>query len=117
MDTKRVALSISLTLVMALPALAQVGSGEGGSAAKGRLLYDQYKCGLCHQLEGKGGKLSVALDGVADRRTADAMKRILINPAKELADSKAKVKMPVLPFKEGEVDTLVAFLQTLKKPK
>jgi cytochrome c2 len=62
----------------------------------------------------KGGKLGPALDGVADRRDADAMRRILLHPDKELSDPAYKVKMPTFPFKEGEIDDLVAYLQTLK---
>ena len=107
---------LAVTLVMALHALAQVPSSGEAPAAKGRQVFEQYKCLLCHSLDGKGGKLSVALDGVAARRDAAAMKRILLNPEKELAGSKAKVKMPVVPFKDGEVDALVTYLQTLKTP-
>jgi len=107
--------ALAVTLVMALHARAQVPSSGEASAARGRQVFEQYKCLLCHSLDGQGGKLSVALDGVAERRDAAAMKRILLNPDKELAGSKAKVKMPLLPFKDGEVDALVAYLQTLKK--
>jgi nitric oxide reductase subunit C len=108
--------ALAVTLVMALHARAQVPSSGEASAARGRQVFEQSKCLLCHSLDGKGGKLSVALDGVAERRDAAAMKRILLSPEKELAGSKAKVKMPVFPFKDGEVDAVVAYLLTLRKP-
>lgn len=107
--------ALAVTLVMQLQPRAQVPSSETAAVDKGRQVFEQYKCLLCHSLDGKGGKLSVALDGVAERRNAAALKRILLNPEKELADSKAKIKMPALPFKDGEVDALVAYMQTLRK--
>ena len=81
---------------------------------QGRQLFETNKCLLCHKLDGKGGILSVALDGVADRRDAEALARVLRDPATELKDSKAKVKMPKFPLSDEEVDALVAYLRTLK---
>lgn len=106
--------ALAVTLVMALAVRAQVPSSGAAPGAKGRQVFERYKCLLCHSLEGKGGKLSVALDGVADRRDATMMRRILLKPEKALADSKAKIKMPTFAFEDGELDALVAYLQTLK---
>jgi len=81
---------------------------------QGRQLFEKNKCLLCHKLDGKGGTLSVPLDGVADRHDAEALGRILRDPANELKDSKAKVKMPKFPLTDEEVEDLVAYLRTLK---
>jgi cytochrome c2 len=104
-----------MTCVISAPATAQVPLSSESAVEKGRQVFEQMKCLLCHSVDGKGGKLSVPLDDVALRRREDAMRRILLDPAKELANSKAKVKMPTFPFKDGELDALVAYLQTLRK--
>ncbi len=108
--------ALAVTVMLAPCAGAQVPSSAETPAAKGRQVFEQYKCLLCHSLEGKGGKLSVALDGVAERRDGAAMKRILLSPDKALAGSKTKVKMPAFSFKDGELDALVAYLRTLRTP-
>lgn len=95
------------SLIQQAPDTAQV--------AKGRELFEKNKCLLCHKLEGKGGSLSVPLDGVADRHDAEALEHILRDPAKALEGSTAKVKMPKFPLTDEEVQALVAYLGTLKK--
>ena len=107
--------ALVLTLVIGAPVAARVPSKA--EIEKGRQVFEQMKCLLCHSLEGKGGKLSVALDDVALRRDAEAMKWILTDPDKALAGSKAKVKMPAFPFKEGQREALIAYLQTLRPAK
>ena len=114
------------TIVLALASLVLVVSGFSRSVSAvlqapdpakvehGRQLFEKNRCLLCHKLEGKGGTLSVALDGVADRRSAESLGRILRDPATELKDSTAKVKMPKLPLTDDEVGALVAYLRTLK---
>lgn len=83
---------------------------------QGRQLFEKNRCLLCHKLGDTGGTLSVALDGVASRRDAKAMRRILTEPDQALKDSTAKVKMPKFPLKDEEIDALVAYLQTLRAP-
>jgi len=114
------------TIVLALASLVLVVSGFSRSVSAvlqapdpakvehGRQLFEKNRCLLCHKLEGKGGTLSVALDGVADRRNAESLRRILRDPETELKDSTAKVKMPKLPLTDDEVGALVAYLRTLK---
>lgn len=81
---------------------------------KGKEVFTQMKCLLCHKLGDKGGKLAPVLDEVARRRDAESMRRLLTDPDKEMKDPQYKVKMPTFPFKDGELDALVAYLQTLK---
>lgn len=57
--------ALAVTLVIALAVRAQVLSQNSPSSAKGRQGFEQYERLLCHSLEGRGGTLSVALDGVA----------------------------------------------------
>jgi cytochrome c2 len=95
-------------------------AGLAGSAAaqdqslvsKGQRLSAQHKCSMCHVLAGKGGKIGKPLDGVSERRDAAALGRILKDPLKEFPD--AKIKMPKVEWAAGEVDAVIAYLQTLK---
>jgi len=121
---------ILLALVaLALPApapivvaSAAVASGSGRTVQdpdpakvdEGRQLFEKNKCLLCHKLDGKGGTLSVPLDGVADRLDAEAIDRVLLDPETALKDSKAKVKMPRFPLTDDEIAALVAYLRTLE---
>jgi len=100
-------------ILLALASLA-LQAPDPAKVTEGRQLFEKNKCLLCHKLEGKGGSLSVALDGVADRRDAEALGRILRDPETELKDSTAKVKMPRFPLTDQEIEALVAYLRTLK---
>ncbi len=80
--------------------------------AKGQALVVEHKCAMCHTVAGKGGKLSASLDGVSARRDAAGLKRALEDPLAEFPQ--AKIKMPKVLWKPGDVDAVVAFLQSLK---
>ncbi len=80
--------------------------------AKGQSLTVQHKCSMCHAVGAKGGKLGKAFEGVSDRFDAAALKRILADPQKEFPD--AKTKMPKVAWAAGDIDAVVAYLQTIK---
>ncbi len=86
-------------------------------AAKGQQLYAAQKCSMCHQVAGKGNKLSV-LDGVGAKLTAEQTKEWLVDPA--AAAEKAKsTKKPLMPktyakLPPADIDALVAYMQSLK---
>jgi len=103
-------------LVMAalvLPATA----ASAQDAAKGAQVYTAQKCSMCHQVAGKGNKLSV-LDDVGKRLTAEQIREWVVAP--DAAATKAKsTKKPAMPktyakLPPADVDALVAYLQTLK---
>ena len=60
--------------------------------------------GSCH--------LVVALDEVTDRLAVAKIKEILADPLKEFPNE--KVKMPKVAWQAGDIDAVVAYLQTLK---
>lgn len=100
-------------------AIACAGLVAGAAAAqdqklvsKGQSLSVQHKCPMCHVLAGKGGKIGKPLDGVSERRDAAALRRILTEPLKEFPD--AKIKMPKVAWAPGDIDAVIAYLQTLK---
>lgn len=80
--------------------------------AKGQALVAEHKCAMCHAIAGKGGKLSKPLDGVSTRHDVAGLKRILEDPQAEFPQ--AKIKMPKVLWHPGDVDAVVAYLQTLK---
>ncbi len=79
---------------------------------KGHDLTVKNRCAVCHVITGKGGKIAKPLDGVAARLDAAAIRRILTDPQKELPD--AKVKMPKIAWAPGDIDAVIAYLQSLK---
>jgi cytochrome c2 len=103
--------AIALILVIVL-AVGAPAAQESALAGKGKTLVADHRCAMCHMIDGKGGKLAKPLDGVIDRRDAAGIRRVLADPLKELPD--AKIKMPRVEWKAGEMDAVVAYLQTLK---
>jgi len=67
-------------------------------------------CIACHALEGRGGIVGPALDGVADRYDTDYLVRWLKDPLSVKPDS----KMPKMPLTEADISELTAFLSLLK---
>lgn len=74
------------------------------------MVYNQM-CVACHALEGQGGAIGPALDGIGSRRDADYIKKWLTNPA----DLKADSRMPKLPLSDADITELTAFLSQLKE--
>lgn len=67
-------------------------------------------CIACHSLQGQGGSVGPALDGVGSRRDAVYIGKWLRDPLAMKTDS----KMPKLPLSEEDIVELVAFLSQLK---
>lgn len=102
------------------PTIAQVAASNAteqtpaGQAVVTRMnrpqVYNQM-CVACHMLEGQGGAIGPALDGVGSRRDADYIKRWLTDPLALKENS----KMPKLPLSEADITELTAFLSQLKE--
>jgi cytochrome c2 len=105
---KSILAAAALIAFASLPAFAQ----DPKLVSKGRDLTVKNHCAMCHQLAGKGGKIGKPLDGVTARLDEAAIRRILADPQKELPDG--KVKMPKVAWAAGDIDAVVAYLQTLK---
>lgn len=67
-------------------------------------------CVACHSLQGSGGAVGPALDGIGSRRDADFLTRWLKDPAGVKSDS----KMPKLPLTDEQIQELVAYLSKIK---
>lgn len=97
------------------PDLVQVAvpqSQTGESVAKGldRPQVFNQMCIACHALEGQGGTVGPALDGVGSRFEKDYIINWLRDPQAMKADS----RMPKLPLSEADIVELGAFLSQLK---
>jgi mono/diheme cytochrome c family protein len=101
---------VAALAVVPIPAAAQ-------DAAKGEQVYAAQKCSMCHQIAGKGNKLS-PLDGVGKKLSAAETREWIVEP-----DAAAKkhnsTKKPAMPktfakLPPADVDALFAYLQSLK---
>jgi cbb3-type cytochrome oxidase cytochrome c subunit len=93
-------------------------------ANDGKKLYATYKCDKCHTINGRGTKKKDGeLDGIGTKLQPAEIKKWLTAPA----EMEAKLKTPpkgtdsmanalkTKGIEPGEIDALVAYLQTLKK--
>ncbi|HEY7170795.1 MAG TPA: cytochrome c [Vicinamibacterales bacterium] len=84
---------------------------------KGQEVYTAQKCQVCHQIAGKGNKNN-PLDGVGAKLSAADTKKWIVSPTEMMAQSKS-TKKPPMPNKyaslpAGDIDALVAYMQSLK---
>ena len=101
-----------LTLALAAPLLAE------DAVARGKQLYEEQKCRMCHSVGGVGNPKGVALDEVGGKNTKEVLKTWLTNP-KDMAQKTGSTRKP--PMKSyatlpaADVDALVSYLSTLRK--
>jgi len=107
----------SLVLAGALLVASGVlGAQNAQLVEKGSQLYEAQGCPRCHQVDGKGSKLSL-LDGVGSKLTADEMRQWLTDPDQMTATlpKKPVILMKKYALSDADLDALVAYLQTLTK--
>ena len=84
--------------------------------AEGEKVFATQKCALCHSVGAMGNKKG-PLDGVGSKLSADEMREWIVDAkgmtVKTKAERKPAMKAYALP--KDEVDSLVAYLGTLKK--
>ena len=108
----RSALAVVLTLALAAPLPAE------DAVARGKQLYQEQNCRMCHNLGGVGNPKGVALDEVGGKHSTEALKMWLTNP-KEMAQKAGSTRKP--PMKSfatlpaADVDALVSYLSTLRR--
>lgn len=81
--------------------------------AAGKQAFGREKCSMCHN-----AKLN-SLEGVGTKLTADQIRLWIENPTEAAKNSKStsKMKMPAKNLSKADVDSLVAYLQTMKAAK
>lgn len=110
---KRSALALlALVALVSLPALA----AQDAKIEKGRKVYADQKCSVCHAIQGKGN-VKGALDGVGAKLSAAEIKEWIVDPKTMTAKTKAERKPPMKAYANlpaDEVEALVAYMQSLK---
>jgi mono/diheme cytochrome c family protein len=109
--SRRVLILAGLVLV-----LSRVAWAENALVQKGRQLYDAKKCSMCHSVAGKGNP-NGKLDGAGAKWTAEEIHEWIVNWKEMAAKHKVTRKPPMTDFSKlakGDVDALVAYIQTLK---
>lgn len=103
-----------LALMLALGGAMAQG---GDPVARGKQIYADQKCSMCHQIAGQGNKM-FPLDGVA-KRLPEADIRRWLTSTREMED--ALPKRPAIrmssrrfSFSDADLNALVAYLKTLK---
>jgi len=78
-------------------------------AVEGAMLYQKSFCGGCHAVNGEGGKMGPALNGLATRRTEAWVVEHFENPRKMSPGT----PMPAYPFARPDMQNMVSYLFTL----
>ena len=112
---RRAAFAIVLfVLFVRVPASAQTAAVDRGAK-----LFAESKCSMCHSVAGKGNAKGV-LDDVGTKLSADEIRQWLVDPeamrVKAHAERKPLMKS-YASMPKGDLDALVAYLQTLKAKK
>src|SRR5215831_6398037 len=81
----------------------------GALAARGKAVFAEQKCSLCHAVEGKGNKQN-PLDGVGDKLSAADIRKWITSPKEMEAKLPTKPKISMKAFtdlKPADLDALV----------
>lgn len=77
---------------------------------RGKAVYDEVGCAVCHAVGGIGGKTGPSLDGIGKKYDAEKMKEILLKPQ----TLNPNTLMPPFEGSEEDLEALVAYLMSLK---
>jgi mono/diheme cytochrome c family protein len=107
----------SLLVIAALAAAAPAApaTAQDAKVPQGLKIYTDQKCALCHSIGGHGNAKG-PLDSVGSKLSADEIRQWITDAKAMTAKSKAtrKPEMKQYTLAKGDVDALVAYLQTLK---
>ena len=115
-------------LIATIAGIAMCGAvmsaqAPAGDAAKGKAVYAEKKCGVCHKTskdDAAGGKLSTVLADMVGKMSAADLKSWFTETAKMEAKLAKKPVMPMsgsmktAKLTDADVANLVAYMQTLK---
>ena len=85
----------------------------------GLKVFASSKCSMCHSVAGKGNAKGI-LDNIGGKLSADEIRQWLVDPEAMRVKTKAERKPLMKSFAslpKGDLDGLVAYLQTLKVKK
>lgn len=108
----------AVVLVLGAVLAASRVAAEEDAVARGKRLYTESRCTMCHSVAGKGNPKGPQ-DGVGATLTPAELRKWLLEPKVMAAKAKAARKPPMPSFetlKREDLDALVAYLATLKAP-
>ncbi|MDO8794554.1 MAG: cytochrome c [Vicinamibacterales bacterium] len=97
-------------------ASSQTARAQDALVQQGQQVYAARKCSMCHSVAGKGNSKG-SLDGAGAKWKADEIRQWIVNWKEMAAKHQATRKPPMTDFSKlpkGDVDALVAYIQTLK---
>lgn len=109
--------SIIVAITVLLGAATAAAAQDAKVIARGMEVYTAQKCSLCHSVAGKGNK-NGSLDGAGSKLSAADMRAWLVDAPAMTAKSKSTRKplMKSYTLPAEDLDALVAYLMSLKKP-
>lgn len=112
---------IVIASISAFALLAVASTASAQNAAKGKQVFTDQKCSMCHSIGGQGNAKG-PLDGIGTKLTADEIRQWITDPAtmaaKAKADRKPAMSTMAPRFKsmsKDDLDALVAYVSSLKK--
>jgi mono/diheme cytochrome c family protein len=103
--------------LVALCAHTAAAQDKAAAIERGKAVYAEQKCSLCHAIEGKGNKQN-PLDGVGSKLSAADIRKWITSPKEMEATLPTKPKMSMKAYpnlKPEDLDALVAYVESLKK--
>ena len=106
----------SLFVLFAMLITAPVHA-QDAVAERGMKVYADSKCSICHSVGGKGNAKGL-LDEIGTKLSADEI-RLWVTDPQAMRDKTHAERKPIMKsyatLSKGDLDALVAYLQTLKK--
>jgi mono/diheme cytochrome c family protein len=106
----------SMVFTLVCLGFAASAVAQDAKVTKGQQVFADQKCSLCHSIAGKGNAKG-SLDGVGSKLSADDIRAWITDSKGMTAKTKAtrKPEMKAFSLPKEDVDSLVAYLSTLKK--
>jgi mono/diheme cytochrome c family protein len=108
--------SIKLLGLVAIAAFAGSALAQDAKVERGKAVYTEQKCKMCHSIAGEGNAKG-PLDDVGSKVSAADLKHWLVNPKEMTEKTKSTRKPPMKSFatlSAEDQDALVAYMLTLK---
>jgi len=112
---------LELHELIPVPAESSTAEQQEPDSARGKnifLTHQTAACNRCHQVEGQGGVIGPALDGIGGRKEADYLLQSLIEPGAAIAEGYPGEFSPMPPMNllltDQEITDVLEYLKTLK---
>ncbi len=109
---------VSGVIIYVKPPPVEYAYKESAESIAGEAVYRRHGCSSCHEIFGSGTVgFGPKLDGVGSKRDKDWLHAYLLKPRSGVSDKPYRLKMvPVTDLSDVELDSLVDYLEALKKP-